>query len=88
MNWKRTYFWLKIILVVAVFIALCVLVGKAQATEPTAAWDPSPGATGYIVYYTDGATEYHAVATETHMALTLFGHGPVQGVPDHGVGFQ
>lgn len=67
---KKFYFWLKIILLIIIFIILCIFVRKLQAAEPHAVWNPSQGATGYILYYTDGSVEYNMVTGDAYVRLS------------------
>lgn len=53
------------------FLFLFILLFPALAWSASrAVWDPSQGATGYTLYYTDGTTEYHASTTTTEMPLS------------------
>ena len=65
-------------ILITFFAMIGILISQkcAYPAEPRAVWDASPGAIGYIAYYTDGATEYHAVATETNIALALLDMAP------------
>lgn len=52
-----------------IFVFVLLLPALAWSA-PKAAWDPSVGATGYTLYYTDGVTEYRASTTGIEMPLS------------------
>ena len=60
---KRMFLILGILIVFLSISAWCM-------AAPRAVWDASVGTTGYILYYTDGTTEYHASTIATEMPLS------------------
>lgn len=70
--WRKIRIWFWLGLTIAIVVGLSIVVGRCQvhAASPRAVWDPSVGAQGYTLYYTDGITEYKASTTITEIPLS------------------